>query len=168
MSASEEVQRIGGLVPGREAVASVVGDIDEARKIARQCLDVVSRFSEAIIRGAFDEAFALCASELRMATTLDRFADQLRRQDEEWDGKPIEYEPERVVWIYASEAARRRSNKDHDWPKATPKPNKRALVNGWWTTEKPPGSRPIGRPLTFWVSEEEDGYRISRFQPYRA
>jgi hypothetical protein len=163
MGASEDVQRVDGLVPGIESTASVVGDVDVARKIANHSLNIVQQFSEAIIRGDIERAYELCAKELRTSMSLTQFATELQQQDEEWDGKPIDYSPERIVWIYASETSRNRSNKDHDWPKGTPKPTKRAMLNGWWTTEKPD----IGRPLTFWVSEEDDGYRIAKFQPYR-
>jgi hypothetical protein len=167
MGTTEEVQRVVGLVPGSDSTASVVGDIDEAKKIAVHSLVTVKQFSEAVIRGEIEQAYALCANELRTEMSLNRFAAELQKQDDEWGGKPIEYEPQRIVWVYASEMSRKRSNKDHDWPKSTPKPNKRAMLNGWWTTEKPAGARAVGRPLTFWVSEEEDGYRIAKFRPFR-
>jgi hypothetical protein len=167
MGASEDIQSVSGLVPGIESTASVVGDIDEARKIARHSLDVVKQFSEAVIRGDVEQAYALCANELRNSMSVKRFVTELQKQDDEWGGKPIDYSPQRIVWIYASEQARKRSNKDHAWPKDTPKPSKRAMLNGWWATERPEGGQEFGRPLTFWVSEEEDGYRIAKFRPYR-
>jgi len=37
---------------------------------------------------------------------------------------------------YCDEASRDRSNKDGDWPKETPKPNKRAIAFGWFTDQK--------------------------------
>jgi hypothetical protein len=148
-------------------MTSVVGDAEAARKIAEGSLDVVARFSEAVIRDDAEQAYALCANELRNWMSVKRFVTELQKQDDEWGGKPIEYEPQKIHWIYASEASRKRSNKDHDWPKETPKPNKRSLLTGWWTTEKPPGGRPIGRPVQFWVVEESEGYRISKFRPTR-
>lgn len=166
MSTAEEVRRVSGLVPGNDSVTSVAGDVEAARYIAIHALDVVKRFSEAVIGQDIEQAYALCANELRVAIGVDQFASELQKQDDQWGGKPIEYEPQRIVWVYESERSRKRSNKDHDWPTSTPKLNKRAMLNGWWTTEKPAGMRAVGRPLTFWVSEEEGHYRIAKFQPY--
>jgi hypothetical protein len=169
MSGSDEVQRVSGLVPGAddEKMTSVVGDLEEARTIAGRSLDVVARFSQAVICGDVEQAYALCANELRISMSVKRFVTELQKQDDEWGGKPIEYNPQAIHWIYASDASRKRSNKDHEWPKETPKPNKRALLTGWWTTEKPPSGENFGRPVQFWVAEEAEGYRISKFRPTR-
>ena len=70
---------------------------------------------------------------------------------------------ERITWIYADAASRKKSNVDGDWPKDTPKPNKRALVGTFWLVDK---SKKRGRSVFFWVTEEAKGYRIAKFKQY--
>ena len=97
--------------------------------------------------------------------SVKRFVTELAKADAEYGGKPISYFPEHITWIYADEASRKESNKEGDWPKDTPKPNKRALVGGWWTVKKT-AEGDFGRSVFFWVTEEAEGYRIAKFQQY--
>jgi hypothetical protein len=136
MADNNDAKIVKGLVPGTTNDTSVLGDVAEARNIADRSLDVVRRFSEAIIKQDIETAYALCANELRCSFGIKRFVTDLHTADEEYSGKPISYTPQRITWIYADEASRKESNKEGGWPKNTPKPNKRALVGGWWTAQK--------------------------------
>lgn len=156
---------IKGLVPGNDSSTSVLGDVAEARKIAECALQVTKRFSDAVIRGDIETAYRLCADELQNRRNIKRFVVELEKADGQFGGKPIEYLPQNITWIYADAACRMESNKEGDWPKETPKASKRALVGGWWTDQKT-SEGDFGRSVFFWVTEEADGYRIAKFDQY--
>jgi hypothetical protein len=165
MSKIEDAKLVKGLVPGKKTDTFVLGDIAEARKIAERSLEVVKCFSDAVIKQDIEAAYALCANELRCWMSVQRFITELAKADAEYSGKPISYFPERITWIYADENSRKESNKEGDWPKDTPKPNKRALVGGWWIAQKTAEGE-FGRSVFFWVTEEAEGYRIAKFKQY--
>jgi hypothetical protein len=156
---------VKGLVPGNDSATSVLGNVAEARKIAASSLEVARRFSEAVIQEDIETAYGLCANELRCWMSVKRFVTELARADAEYNGKPISFTLGRVTWIYADEAARKGSNKEGEWPKDTPKQNKRALVGGWWTAQQTAQGE-LGRWVFFWVTEEAEGYRIAKFEQY--
>jgi hypothetical protein len=166
MTRLERAKLVKGLVPGKTTDTFVLGDVPGARKIAERSLEVVGQFSEAIIKQDIETAYGLCANEFRCSFGLKRFVTDLERADKQYEGKPIAWHPERITWIYEDEASRSESNKEGDWPKETPKPNKRALVGAWWTSRKAPEGD-FGRSLFFWVTEESEGYRIAKFKQYQ-
>ena len=61
----EDAKLVKGLVPGTKTDTFVVGTLTEARQIAKSSLDVVNRFSEAVIKQDIETAYGLCANELR-------------------------------------------------------------------------------------------------------
>ena len=124
----EDAKLVKGLVPGKKTDTFVLGDLAEARKIAERSLAVVKQFSEAVIRQDIEAAYRLCANELRCWMSVQRFVTELAKADAHYNGKPISYFPERITWIYADEISRKETNKEGDWPKDTPRPNKRALT----------------------------------------
>jgi hypothetical protein len=166
MGRIDDAKLVKGLVPGKTTDTFVLGGEAEARKIARQSLEVVQRFSEAVIKQDIETAYALCANELISWMSVQRFVTELAKADKQYCGKPISYFPERITWIYADDASRKESNTEGDWPKDTPKPNKRALVGGWWTAQKSAEGE-LGRSVFFWVTEEAEGYRIAKFKQYQ-
>jgi hypothetical protein len=165
MGRIEDAKLVKGLVPGKKTDTFVLGEEAEAREIARQSLDVVQRFSEAVIKQDIETAYGLCADELRCWMSVQRFVTELTKADAQYSGKPISYSPERITWVYADDASRKESNKEGDWPKDTPKPNKRSLVGGWWTAQKTADGA-FGRSVFFWVTEEVEGYSIAKFKEY--
>jgi hypothetical protein len=165
MGKMEEAKLVKGLVPDKKTDTFVLGDLDEARKIAEHSLEVVQQFCEAVIREEIETAYGLCAKELQLRMSLQQFVARLAKADDEHGGKPISYFPERITWVYADEASREESNKEGDWPKNTPKQNKRALVGGWLTAQMTAEGE-IGRSVFFWVTEECEGYRIAKFKQY--
>jgi hypothetical protein len=165
MSKIEDAKLVKGLVPGKNTDTFVLGEVTEARKIGERSLEVVKRFSDAVIKQDIEAAYALCANELRCWMSARRFVTELAKADAQYSGKPISYFAERITWIYADEDSRKESNKEGDWPKDTPKSNKRALVGGWWTAQKTAEGE-FGRSVFFWVTEEAEGYRIAKFKQY--
>jgi hypothetical protein len=166
MPSINDAEMMKGLIPGNNKETFVLGDIAIARKIGERSLDVTRRFSDAVIKQDIETAYALCANEFRCSFGVKRFVTDLRKADEEYGGKPISFTPERITWIYADEHFRKESNKAGDWPKETPKSNKRALVGGWWTAQKTAEGE-FGRSVFFWVTEEAEGYRIAKFKQYQ-
>ena len=150
---------------GNDESTSVLGDTKDAQKIAKATLDVVKRFTDAIINQDVEAAYGLCANELRSWMSVKRFVTELDKADSEYNGKPLAFSFERIGSIYCDAPSRERSNKDGDWPKETPKPNKRAIGFGWFTDQKNEEGE-FGRNIAFWVTEEADGYCIAKFQQY--
>ncbi|MDB6024372.1 MAG: hypothetical protein JWM68_595 [Verrucomicrobiales bacterium] len=152
--------KIKGLVPGSKNETSVLGDVKAAPTIAEQSLRVTALFADAVVKGELGKAYLFCATELRAKMSLKQFEKKLGDADQEYNGKPITYTAQDIFWLYADGPSRNESNKDAEWPKETPKENKRAIVGGWFTDQKQ-GKSEFGRNIAFWVTEETDGYRIA-------
>src|SRR4051794_30714574 len=104
MNRIEDAKMVKGLVPGKKTDTFVLGGVAEARKIAERSLEVVKRFSGAVIKQDIETAYGLCANELRCWMSVQRFVTELAKADAEFGGKAISYFPERITWIYADEA----------------------------------------------------------------
>jgi hypothetical protein len=148
---------------GNDNSTTVLGDPKDARTIAKRSIDLVQRFSRAVFKQDLETAYGLCANELRTWMSVKRLFTELQKADEQFGGPAVDLMIERITWIYADEASRQRANSNGDWPKDTPKSNKRALVGAFWFTDK---AKEHGRSAFFWVTEEADGYRIARFKQY--
>jgi len=154
--------KIAGLA-GNDESTNVLGDPKDAKKIADATLDVVKRFTEAVIKQDIEAAYGLCANELRCWMSVQRFVSALDESNAEFNGKPLEFNVENITWIFCDDLSRQGSGKDFEWPKDTPKPNKRAVVYGWITDLKNNDGE-FGRQIEFWVTEEAEGYRIAKFR----
>jgi hypothetical protein len=148
---------------GNKECTSVIGDPKDAKTIAKRSLDIVRRFSKAVFRQDIESAYKLCANELRTVMSVKQFVTEVNRSDSRFGGPAVDLIVERITWIYADTASRKKSNSSGDWPKGTPKPNKRALVVTFWFTDK---KTKQGRWVFFWVTEESEGYRIAKFKQY--
>jgi hypothetical protein len=143
---------------------SVWGDPKEARIIAQRAIDVVQRFSSAIFHRDIENAYGLCANELRNGMSVKRFITALDKADKNYGGRAVQCRIERVTHIEADELSREKSgNRRANWPKDTPKSNKRATVGTFWFTD-PAANK--GRWVSFWITEEAGGYRIAKFNQY--
>jgi hypothetical protein len=148
---------------GNKETTTVIGDPKGAKQIAKQSLEVIRQFSKAVFEQDIETAYGHCAKELRTRLNAKRFVTELQKADTQFGGPAVDLMVERITWIYADEASRQRSNSNGDWPKDTPKSNKRALVGAFWFTNK---KEQRGRWTFFWVTEEADGYRIAKFNQY--
>lgn len=149
---------------GNDESTKVLGDPKDAGKIAEQAMEVVHSFSASVFKGDIERAYVLCANELRTWMSVKRLVTELEKADKNFGGPAVECVIERIPLIEADEVARDKSgNKDADWPKDTPKPNKRATVGTFWFTNPAENK---GRWVLFWVTEEPEGYRIAKFQQY--
>ncbi|MGN6555950.1 MAG: hypothetical protein ACTHLW_19760 [Verrucomicrobiota bacterium] len=148
---------------GNKETTTVIGDPTGAKAIAKSSLDAVRQFSKAVFKQDMETAYKLCANELRAAMSVEQFVAGLKRSDSRFGGPAIDMVVERITWIYGDAGSRKKSNASGDWPKDTPKPNKRALVGTFWFVEK---SQKRGRWVFFWVTEEAEGYRIAKFMQY--
>jgi hypothetical protein len=153
---------IDGLA-GNDETTGVLGDTKNAGKIAQKSLEVVRRFSTAVRKQDLETAYGLCAKELRTWMSVERFFTELQKADAQFGGPVVDFMIERITWIYADEPSRQRANSDGQWPKDTPRANKRALVGAFWFTD--PKQRQ-GRWAFLWVTEERKGYRIAKFSQY--
>ncbi len=151
-----------GLGDNKETTA-VIGDPKDVKTIAKASLDVVRRFSKAVFKQDIESAYKLCANELRSVMSVEQFVAGLKRSDSRFGGPAVGLVVERITWIYADAASRKKSNASGDWPKDTPKPNKRALVGTFWFVDT---KQKRGRSVFFWVTEESEGYRIAKSKQY--
>jgi len=148
---------------GNDETTLVIGVLDDAANIAKRAISVVQEFSSSIFKRDLGRAHDLCADELRRWMTPKRFQGALAKADGQFGGAAVECVVERLNLLYADEAARQITNKQGFWPKDTPKTNKRATVGAFWFTH--PAER-RGRWVALWVTEQEDGYRIAKFQQH--
>jgi len=154
---------IQGLADNDE-FTKVWGDPKEAKAIAGHAMDTVNRFSAAVFGDDIETAYGLCANELRGWMSVKRFITELDKADRQYGGKAVKCKIERVAHIEADAISREKSgNSRGNWPKDTPKSNKRATIGAFWFT-KPEENR--GRWVFFWITEEADGYRIAKFTQY--
>lgn len=158
---TDETEIVG--LAGNKESTTVIGDPKAAMAIAKESLDVVERFSKAVFKQDLATAYKLCATELRAAMSTGQFATALNNADSKHGGPAFDLLVERITWVYANAEARKKSNSSGDWPKETPKQNKRSLVGSFWLTDK---KKKCGRSVFFWVTEEAKGYRIAKFKQY--
>ena len=148
---------------GNKNSTTVIGDPKEAKVIASQSLDVIREFSKAVFKQDLGAAYKLCADELRTKLSVGQLASLLENADSKYGGPAVDLVVENITWIYADADARKKSNSSGDWPKETPKQNKRSLVGAVWLTDKKQQS---GRSVFFWITEEAEGYRIAKLKQY--
>src|SRR5213076_13730 len=91
MANINDAEMVKGLVPGTKTDTFVLGDVVIARKIAEHSLDLVCRFSEAVIKQDIETAYGLCANEFRCSFSVKRFVTDLQKADEQYSGKPISF-----------------------------------------------------------------------------
>jgi hypothetical protein len=156
----EDVQGLAG----NTEFTKVLGDPEKSPEIAKRAMDVAARFSSAVFKQDLEAAYGLCANELRTWMSVKRFFTELQKADHTYGGKAVECKIERVATIWADAVSRQKTgNKQGDWPKDTPRPNKRATVGTFWFTDP---ANNVGRWAFFWVTEEAEGYRIAKFNQY--
>ena len=149
---------------GNKEFTRVYGDPKSAPAIATSAMDVVQRFSVAVFKQDLETAYALCANELRGWMSIKRFFTELQKAVQHFGGKAVECKIERIASIEAdADVRQKRGNNNGDWPKDTPRANKRAIVGTFWVTN-PATSE--GRWVMLWVTEESEGYRVAKFNQY--
>jgi len=138
----------------------VLGDVNVARAIAQQAVALVERFCHAVVHRDYPVAYGLCAAEFRARATLERFTELIAKGEEFAQGNFIDFSVDKITWIYADDVSRNESNKDGQWPKDTPKQNKRCYVGTFWFCNKDTQEGCYG---LFWITEEKDGYKAAKF-----
>jgi hypothetical protein len=102
---------------------------------------------------------------MRGRTSINQFVAALASADAQFGGPAAWYEGDEIRWLYADEPSRQYANSNGDWPKDTPKPNKRAMVSGYMAVRKSEEGT-HGRYIQFWVTEEPEGYRVTKMKQY--
>jgi len=156
---ASETTEVTDILPGL-GKTRVLGGVNVAWSIAQQAVAVVERFSQAVIDRDFSAAYNLCATEFHARVTLETFGQLIAKGEEFAQGKFVEFSVDKITWIYADENSRNESNKDGQWPKDTPKQNKRCYVGTFWFCNKDAEQGCYG---FFWITEERDGYKVAKF-----
>jgi hypothetical protein len=143
--------------------ADVIGKPIAVRPIFERSVAVVNQYCHAIVTHDYASAYNLLASEMKAWMSFKRFLSDLERADRRFGGKPISFTVERVSYIYGDDEASSGSNREGDWPKDTPKQNKRAIVVVFWTNN---ASTQEGCWGTLWITEESRGYRIAKLSHF--
>jgi hypothetical protein len=148
----------------KEKRVTYAGDEGGVRKIVESSIVLIERYARVLGAGDFEGAYALTDSGLREWMSLKRFISDHERAAEEYHGPALEFHIDRFNFVYADDAARKKSTADEGWPKGTPKENRRAGVGGFWIRDR---SDQTGCGGTLWIAEEQGLYRIAKFNFWR-
>jgi len=124
---------------------------------------LVRHYTEAIGRSDFHTAYTLTASGLRAWMSLKRFVTAHDQAARAYGGQALEYHINSFQFIFADEAARKKSKAAEGWPKSTPKEERRSCLIGFWIRDRPAQTGCWGG---FLISEEDSEYRIANFTFY--
>jgi len=137
------------------------GDSSGVRSIVESSIILVRRYAEVLGSRDFKAAYALTDSGLRGWMTYKRFVGDHERAAQEYHGPALEFLINRLTYVYADATARKKSNTSLEgWPKGTPKENRRGAVSGFWIRDR---AAQTGCGGSLWISEEDGGYRIAKF-----
>lgn len=149
----------------KEKIATFDGNPSEVRGIVESSIVLVRRYSGLIGSGDFEAAYAFTDSGLRARTSFKKFVGDHERAAQEFRGPALEFRIHRINYVYADDAARKKSNTSVDgWPKGTPKENRRAGISGFWIRDH---AAQTGCGGTLWIAEEVTQYRIAKFDFWR-
>lgn len=145
----------------KEKMVTFEGDSNAVRRIVEASLILVRRYSQVLGSGDFDAAYAMTDSGLRAWMSLQRFIGDHERAAREFHGPALEFHIDRFNYVYADDAARKKSNTSVEgWPKGTPKANRRGAVGGFWIRDR---AAQTGCGGTLLIAEEGGEYRIAKF-----
>jgi hypothetical protein len=145
----------------KDRMLTYEGDSSGVRSIVESSIILVRRYSEVLGTGDFAAAYALTDSGLRAWMSLQRFIGDHERAAREFHGPALEFRIGRFTYVYADEAARKKSNTSAEgWPKGTPKENRRGAVSGFWIRDR---AAQTGCGGSLWLAEEAGEYRIAKF-----
>lgn len=145
----------------KEKMVTFEGDSSAVRRIVESSIILVRRYSQVLGSGDFEEAYSLTDSGLRAWMSLQRFVGDHERATREFHGPALEFHINRFNYVYADDAARKKSNTSVEgWPKGTPKENRRGAVSGFWIRDR---AAQTGCGGTLWIAEEQGEYRIAKF-----
>lgn len=148
----------------RDKMATFDGNSSEVRGIIESSIVLVQHYSGLVGSGDFEAAYALTDSGLRAWMSFKRFVGDHERAAQEFHGPALEFRIYRINYVYADDAARKKSNTSIEgWSKGTLKENRRAGVSGFWIRNR---AAQTGCGGTLWVAEEEQ-YRIAKFDFWR-
>jgi hypothetical protein len=140
------------------------GDSSGVRSIVESSIVLVRRYSGILGSGDFAAAYALTDSGLRAWMSLQRFIGDHERAAREFQGPALEFHIGRFNYVYADNAARKKSNTSAEgWPKGTPKENRRGAVSGFWIRNR---AAQTGCGGSLWIAEEAGEYRIAKFDSW--
>jgi hypothetical protein len=150
---------------GSEAVESKMvrykGDPAGVQRIVERSISIIRDYSRAVGSGDFIAAYALTDRGLRGWMTYKRFVGDHERAAQDYGGPALEFLIQGFHSILADDKVRRHSNTSAEgWPKGTVKENRRAGIGGFWIRDR---AARTGCGGTLWIAEENDAYRIAKF-----
>jgi hypothetical protein len=160
-----DISGFAGSEQVKEKMATFDGSPIGVRGIIESRIVLVQHYSGLVGSGDFEAAYALTESGLRAWMSFKRFVGDHERAAQEFHGPALQFLINRINYVYADNAARKKSNTSVEgWPKGTPKENRRAGVSGFWIRDR---AAQTGCGGTLWVAEEEGQYRIAKFDFWR-
>jgi hypothetical protein len=137
------------------------GDSNGVRQVVERSLELVKNYSEAIGRGDFEAAYRLTGAGLQDWMTLKRFIGAHEKAAREFDGPALQFNVEAFQFVLADDTARKKSTAEEGWPKKTTKEARRSRLLGFWIRDKAANT---GCGGAFWITEENNDYRIAKFE----
>jgi hypothetical protein len=156
-----DITGIAGSEHVKDKMVTFEGDASGVGSIVKSSVVLVRRYFEVLGSGDFATAYALTDSGLRGWMSLQRFVGEHERAARKFNGPALEFQIGRFNYIYADEAARKKSNTSAEgWVKGTAKENRRGAVSGFWIRDR---AAQTGCGGTLWIAEEMGDYRIAKF-----
>jgi hypothetical protein len=137
------------------------GDPMGVRPVVERSLELVKNYSEAIGRGDFESAYRLTGAGLQNWMTFKQFVSAHEKAEREFGGPALQFDVDSFQFVWADDAARRKSTAAEGWPKTTLKEVRRSKLIGFWIRDKADQTGCWG---AFWITEEDKEYRIAKFE----
>ena len=156
-----DISKFAGAKNIKIKTTEYAGDPSGVRPIVEQSLELIQNYSEAVGRGDFEAAYRLTGAGLRDWMTLKRFVSAHEKATREYGGPALQFNVERFQFVLADVEARKKSTAEEGWPKTTSKDVRRSRLIGFWIRDKAAKTGCCG---AFWITEEENNYRVAKFE----
>jgi hypothetical protein len=158
------ISQFAGSEHVKEKLVSYKGDSNGVRPVVERSIALLRRYAQLIGGGEFEAAYKLTDSGLRAWMSLKKFVSAHERAAQEYGGPALDYQINLFAFVYADEAARKKSGPREGWPKLTAKENRRGKVLGFWVRDR---AAKTGCGGTLWIAEENGEYLIAQFDFWR-
>jgi hypothetical protein len=150
---------------GSDAVESktvrYMGGPTNVQAIFERSVELVKRYTQHVIAGDLETAYALTSPELQAWMSFKRYTGDHARASRQFGGEPVEFLFEGFGWIFPDDEARNNAEVGRIiWPRAVPKPIRRATAYGFWVRDRAANTGCHGQ---LWITENDGAYRIAQF-----
>lgn len=143
------------------------GDPNAIGPIVTKTIDVVDRFTSAILSEDFEKAYSLISPMVKAASvnagkkrlTLQQFLADHKRADKHFGGRVVGFSLRYFSWILADEQARLNAPQAPRWPKGVDPATRRSVIVGFWNRN----GKEEGCWAQYKTTEENQQYYIAEY-----